>query len=243
MPNKCCVTGYRTNYEDGPKKPVFKFPDDPESSNNWVAFLNRRDYEISKYSVICIDDFEEKYIFHYPKNIILNYSMKPIPTIHPHLIPSSLATVPSELRKLPTVRIFQPDELQAIKSTFEIRSFADVTRHIKQSNEYSDLQLEIINDCITAYRVVMSSGVATVKECVHVDSNLYVKLNYASCPIPLPGYIDRTEGSKLTSLDMLANLPVNCRNVEATYETNIISELLKFQYYNPKGRPHTPLLY
>ena len=169
--------------------------------------------------------------------------MKPIPTIHPHLIPLSLETVPSEPRKLPTVRIFQPDELQAFKSTFQIRSFADVTRHIKQSKEYSDLQLEICNDCITAYRVVISSGVATVKECVHVDSNLHVKLSYEGCPIPLPGYIDRAEGSKLTSLDMLTDLPVYCRNVEATCETNIISELLKLQYYNPKGRPHTPLLY
>ena len=42
-------------------------PDDPELSNKWVAFLNRRDYEISNYFVICIDHFEEKYIFHYPK--------------------------------------------------------------------------------------------------------------------------------------------------------------------------------
>ena len=243
MPNKCCVTGCRTNYQDGPNKPVFKFPDDPELSNKWVGFLNRRDYQISKYSEICINHFEEKYIFHHPKKIILNYSMKPIPTIHPHLIPLSLATVPNEPRKLPTVRIFQPDELQAFKSTFEIRSFADVTRHIKQSKEYSDLQLEISNDCITAYRVVISSGVATVKECVHVDSNLHVKLSYEGCPIPLPGYIDRAEGSKLTSLDILTNLPVYCRNVEATCETNIISELLKLQYYNPKGIPHTPLLY
>ena len=156
MPNKCCVTGRRTNYQDGPNKPVFKFPDDPELSNKWVAFLNR----------------QEKYIFHYPKKIILDYSIKPIPTIHPHLIPLSQATVPSEPRKLPTVRFFQPDELQAFKSTLEIRSFADVTRHIKQSKEYSDLQLEISNDCIKAYRVVISSGVATIKECVHVDSNL-----------------------------------------------------------------------
>ena len=89
--------------------------------------------------------------------------MKPIPTVHPHLFPLGLATVPSKPLKLPPVRIFQPDELQTFKSTFEIRSFADVTRHIKQSKEYRDLQLRITNDCITGYRVVISSGVATVK--------------------------------------------------------------------------------
>ena len=80
------------------------------------------------------------------------------------LIPLSLTTVPREPLKLPTVRIFQPVELQAFKSTFEMRSFADVTRYIKLSKEYSDLQLEISNDCISAYRVVISSGAATIKE-------------------------------------------------------------------------------
>ena len=90
---------------------------------------------------------------------------------------------------------------------------------------------------------MINSWVATVKECVHDDSNLHVKLIYEGCPIPLPGYIDRAEGSKLSSLDMLTDLPVYCRNVEATCETNIISELLRLQYYNPKGSPHTPLIY
>ena len=48
----------------------------------------------------------------------------------------------------------------------------------------------------------MSSGIATVKECIHVESNFYVKLIYECNPI------DRAEGSKLTSLDMLTDLPV-----------------------------------
>ena len=90
---------------------------------------------------------------------------------------------------------------------------------------------------VVQHIVVISSVVATVKECVHVDSNLHVKLSYEGCPIPLPGYIDRAKGSKLTSLDMLTNLPVYCKDVEATCETNIISELLNLQYCNPKGRP------
>ena len=75
--------------------------------------------------------------------------MKPIPTIHPHLITFSLESIPNEPRKLPVVRILQPDELQSFKLSFEIRSFADVASHIKQSKEYSDLQLEICDDSIT----------------------------------------------------------------------------------------------
>ena len=212
MPNKCCVTGCRTNYQDGPSKSVFKFPDDPVLSNKWVAFLNRRDYQISKYSEICSDHFEEKFIIQHPKKIVLNYSMKPIPTIHPSLIPLSLVSVPSEPRKPPVVRIFKPKELESFKSSYEINNFED---------EYSDLQTDISNDSITSYRVVICSGIATVKECIHVDSNLHVKLSYEGCPIPLPGYIDRAKRSNLISLDMF---------------TNIFSELIKLKYYL-KGRP------
>ena len=77
---------------------------------------------------------------------------------------------------------------------------------------------------------MISSRITTVNECIHVDHNFHVKLSYVY-QIPLPEYIDRAEGSKLTSLDLLTNLPVYCRNVEATCKTNIISELLKSQNY------------
>ena len=75
-----------------------------------------------------------------------------------------------------------------------------------------------------------------MQECIHVDSNLHFKLSNEGCPIPFPGYIDRAEGSRLNSLDMLTNLPVYLRNAESTCETDVIGELLKLKYYNPKGR-------
>ena len=84
---------------------------------------------------------------------------------------------------------------------------------------------------------MISSGIATVKECIHIDGNLNVKLSYEGSPLPLPNYIDQAEGSRLTSLDMLTNLPVYCKNAERTCETKVINELIKLQYYNPKGRP------
>ena len=237
MPNKCCVIGCRTNYQYGPSKPVFKFPDDTVLSNKWVAFLNRQDFQFGKYSVICIDHFEERFIIQHQNKVALNYSLNPIPTIHPSHIPLSLVSVPSESRKLPAVRIFQPDELESFKSSHEISTFEEVIRYIEHSAEYRDLHTDISDDSITAYRVVICSGIATIQECIHIDSNLHVKLSYEGCPIPLPRYIDRAKGSRLTSLDMLTNLPVYCRNAESTCETYIIGELLKLKYYNPKGRP------
>ena len=152
-------------------------------------------------------------------------------------MPLSLAPVPSESRKTPTIRIFKPDELQTYKSKFEIKSFPDVVEFIKHSEEYKDFQFDVSNNNITTYRIVICSGIATVKECIHIDDNINVKLSYEGCHIPLPNYIDRAEGSRLTSLNMLSNLPVHCRNVEGTCETNVIKELLQLQYYNPKGRP------
>ena len=67
--------------------------------------------------MICIDHFEERFIIQHQNKVALNYSLNPIPTIHPSHIPLSLVSVPSESRKLPAVRIFQPDELESFKSS------------------------------------------------------------------------------------------------------------------------------
>ena len=127
--------------------------------------------------------------------------------------------VPSCSRKTPTIRIFRPDELPTYKAKYEIKSFSDVVvKFIKDSDEYIDFHFDVTDNNITAYRVVICSGIE-------------------GCHIPPPSYIHLAEGSRLTSLDMLTNLPVYCRNAEGSCETNVIKELLQIQYYNPKGRP------
>ena len=52
-------------------KPVFEFPHDQVLSN----FSNRKDYEPSKSSVMCIDHFEDKYLIKNRERIRLDYSM------------------------------------------------------------------------------------------------------------------------------------------------------------------------
>ena len=236
MPNKCSVTGCYTNYQDGPKKPIFKFPADSILSRKCAEFLNRRDFQITTNSVICIDHFEERFIIQYSTRSTLNHSMHPIPTIHPSFIPSNLATVPNKSRKTPTLRIYQSDELESFKSKFQLSSFADVIKYLKIAKEYSEFQIDVSDNSVTSYRVVIYSGIATVKEYIHIDSSFHIKLSYEGCPIPLPDYISCTEGYKLTSLDMLTNLPVYCRNSDSIYETKVIRELVRLQFYNPKGR-------
>ena len=103
--------------------------------------------------------------------------MNTIPTIHPSFIPSSLATVPSECRKPHTFRIYQPDELDSFTSKYKLSSLADVIKYTKNSQEYSDQQTIVSENRVTSYRVVIYSGIATIRECIHIDSNFHVKLS------------------------------------------------------------------
>ena len=143
MPNKCSVTGCNTNYQDGPKKPVFKFPDDPDLSKEWAEFLNRQDFQITLPSVVCINHFEEIHRSAYQKTL-LNYSMSP------------------ECRKPPTIRVYQPDEFESFNLKYKIRSLADVIKYIKDSQEYSDLQTVVPENSVTSYRVEIYSGIAAL---------------------------------------------------------------------------------
>ena len=57
---------------------------------------------------------------------------------------------------------------------------------IKTVNEYRNFT-HCISECsITTYRVEISSGIAQVKESIHITSDLHVKLSFESSPVPLP---------------------------------------------------------
>ena len=73
-------------------------------------------------------------------------------------MPVSLAPVPSCSRKTPTIRIFRPDELPTYKAKYEIKSFSDVVKFIKDSEEYIDFHFDVTDNNITAYRVVICLG-------------------------------------------------------------------------------------
>lgn len=75
MLNKQPETGYYTKVQDDPKNTVFKFPTHLVLSKKW--FLNRLGYEISKYSVFCVDHFEVKFIIQHVTKYSLNYSLNP----------------------------------------------------------------------------------------------------------------------------------------------------------------------
>ena len=239
MPNKCSVVGCKSGYKDGPDYPRFQFPRDQELKAKWLLFLNRpADYEVTDISFICSRHFETTYLKVTAKNLTrLNYTLDPIPTIHPESIPKSQASVPTKSRPPPKERICQQDEISIFEEKFRIRQFLDVVEFLKQAPEYVDFKLHIEENFVTAYNLAICSGVASVKECITIYIDFRVQLSYEGSPIPLPNYIQESTGHKLIHLDALENLPNYCRNFHSKFDVDVIKELLKLCYFSPCGRP------
>ena len=120
---------------------------------------------------------------------------------------------------------------------FRVNSLDDIVSYIKSASEYKGFTLNVTSNAVTTYRVEIDSGIAAIKECIHVDSNLHVKLSYESVPIPLPTYLSKMSSGKLNSLDLLTNLPSFCRNATCPCDIDVIKKLLRVSFYSPKGRP------
>ena len=90
MVNKCCVFNCRSNYiGQEQRNAVFTFPADVDMRNRWIKFVNRKDWQPSSSSVICVKHFEDKYLKkgEQDKRYRLDKKLKPIPTIYPSSAP------------------------------------------------------------------------------------------------------------------------------------------------------------
>ena len=128
MPNKCSVAGCFTNFKGHQAGTVFELTQDEALQPIWRKFLNREGSETLKTVFICVHHFEEKYISRNTKIPWLIKTQKPIPTIHPTSTQNRPSLQPSipKLRKPPTQRTFQPDELEDCKAQDTVNSFDDV---------------------------------------------------------------------------------------------------------------------
>ena len=89
-------------------------------------FANRSNWKSTKYSVICIKHFEDKFIFHgkgKPKKLKLSFNL--VPTIHckATLEKPSILPTKSTSRKHPKEIIFQEDEASKFMKADTILSF------------------------------------------------------------------------------------------------------------------------
>ena len=62
MVNKCVVTNCSTGYKTGQRKASFYFHEYQELKRIQIYFVNHKKWLPSAHSVICIDQFEEKFI-------------------------------------------------------------------------------------------------------------------------------------------------------------------------------------
>ena len=58
---KCCVVNCRSNCTGEEKTTVFSFPKEEHLRKIWTKFVNRKDWEPTNSSYICIKHFEGKY--------------------------------------------------------------------------------------------------------------------------------------------------------------------------------------
>ena len=60
MVYKCCVVDCRSNYAGEERATVFSFPKEESLRKTWIKLVNRKDWEPTTSSFICIRHFEEK---------------------------------------------------------------------------------------------------------------------------------------------------------------------------------------
>ena len=83
MVNKCCVYGCDSNYESSNVKnvAVFAFPSvekKPKLGKIWITFVNRKDWNPSKWSKICEFHFEMSCFNEGKQRKRLNWSVDPV---------------------------------------------------------------------------------------------------------------------------------------------------------------------
>ena len=143
-------------------------------------------------------------------------------------------------RKAPQKRIFQADQLKDFKIKYQSNNLDNIKTYLETALEYENFHLFMSESELTVYNIQILSGIAKVQECINIDSLLRVKLSFEGLAIPLPEYIRNSANCKVTSLDMLTNLPNYCRNYIGSHDVcdiKVIQELLNSTYYHPKGRP------
>ena len=102
---------------------IFQFPEKDTLRAKWIEFVQG----------FCIDHFESIYLSLCKDRALLNYSLNPIPTIHPTSIAKSQSVIPNRVRKSPTLRISQKDELSLFKDKSTLITKDNIGSYMKVS--------------------------------------------------------------------------------------------------------------
>ena len=223
-----------TGYSNGPKKSTFHCPEEFDLRKRWIYFVNRKDWVPSKYSVICVNHFDDKFI-NYGKRFTLKWNLLPVPTIQTdEICGSSTLRVPKLPRKKPNLRYLGKGEFEDFQSVDKIINLDSLT----EQHSPPGFTFKKIHDSVVYYKLCFdeNSGIPIVFESITVNKDLYVSLSYKGYHISLPEWFRSGHNCKLTNCSMLENFPVYIRN-KAKDMNSILTELYEIRYYSPEGRP------
>ena len=99
-----------------------------------------------------------------------------------------------------------------------------------------------MEDYILIYRIVFNpeTHFPSKKECICIDQNLHVQLQYGGNLIPLPQWFIYGHNFKLTRFSKLENFPNCIQNVLKEHPYSVLKELQKRQHYEERGSPVFP---
>ena len=200
MTNRCVAVGCQSGYSEKKSEiadacegnssqelnleenvPSFHFPSEEthsELGKEWVKFVNRpsSNWEPSKYSLICIKHFEERFIINSKSRKTLNMKLNHVPSIHSEEVCKRPSTIPTNVihGKLPKKRDFSIDEMQDFKENGTI--------HLLDFN----LEKQMIMFCITTCSLMKKRHFPRFLNVLRWVKNLHVQLQFSGNLLPLP---------------------------------------------------------
>ncbi|KAF2884902.1 hypothetical protein ILUMI_21273 [Ignelater luminosus] len=191
MPNRCCVEGCKNSYSVYSEKcSVFHFPKKLEKANVWLQNISRKDYNITKSSVVCENHFEEKFIVREdkatrPDGTILTIKRK-IPKLTVDAVPTIFDQNPDtkKFKKEDSIQNFKEYEvnMQMQKLTEDedfILNLQDLVMKYKDKlNGYINVIDVKIGEVFTIYKIDMESRVPSLIYSIKIYENLKCHICY-----------------------------------------------------------------
>ena len=100
-------------------------------------------------------------------------------------------------------------------------------------------QFRKIDDCVFYYNLQFDekTSFSKVIECIRVDKELHVQLQFSRNPLSLPYWCVRGTNAKFSRFGMLINLAPYIRNFSEQNPYSLIEELENRRNYKPKAHP------
>ena len=236
MVNKCAAPKCQTGYTSSTRKlSSFHFPlKNEELNKKWIRFVNRSDWVPTKHSVLCELHFEDIYK-NKGKRMSLNWSMKPVPTIHSANLIDTPSVLPTTQTFRQHPRIFQEDQLDSFRIHDKINSLDD----LNQSHSPLGFEFRQFEGCVVFYRLNFDnvSQFPTILESIRIGKDLHVQLQYNGIPLPLPPWFVNGYNAKLDKPSMLEHFPPYIRSTAIENQQVLLDELKQRELYKPTGRP------